>query len=380
MAAVLDRLDTSGTDRDFADALTPPGWVFWDRELYGREQREIFESGWLCAGHVSRLANPGDYFSVKVGDESIILAADSRGKPNAFYNVCRHRGTRIVSEGSGNCRSFKCPYHAWAYALDGKLIAAPTMDDVKGFEKSSYPLRPVRHASWNGFLFICLDPATPPIESVFSDFPDLSYLGLEKLVRVGHHQYDAATNWKLISENYNECYHCSVAHPQLSRISDDRDFPQYSHSGRHFTGGPMSIRPEFNTMTTTGRTERARLPGSLESEKHLIFYFDIYPNFLLSIAPDYMLTHYLWPTGPESVHIESEWFFAAEQIEAPGFDPADAIEFWDTTNRQDWALCENALRGLRSRGHRPGRYHSWEGSVHQFDRWYVRKMFSGSGA
>ena len=167
MAAAIDYKDLGRTDLPLEDAFTPPGWIYWDPETYSREQSRIFGRDWLCAGHQSRLANPGDYFLVNCGRESVILAADQNGTAHAFYNVCRHRGTRIVNDRSGSCRAFKCPYHAWAYALDGSLIAAPTMDNVKGFDKADYPLREVRLETWNGFLFICLDPDTPPMNEVY---------------------------------------------------------------------------------------------------------------------------------------------------------------------------------------------------------------------
>ena len=377
MAAAIDFQDLQRTAGEFEQAFTPPGWIYNDAALFERERRELFSREWLCTGHVSRIANPGDFFVVDCAGESVIIGADQDGRPHAFYNVCRHRGTRMVNERNGNCRAYKCPYHAWAYGLDGTLIAAPTMDDVEGFRKADYPLRDVRMEVWNGFVFVCLDPDTPPMSEVYSDFPDLSHLDLASVVRLGYHDYTVDANWKLISENYNECYHCALAHPQLHRVSADRDFPDYKHhSGRHFTGGPMSIRPDFNTLTISGKTPRAPLPGWPEAESDMVFYFNLYPNMFLSLAPDYVLTHYLWPVSPDKVYIETEWFFAPEQIAADNFNPDDAIEFWDTTNRQDWDLCENAHKGLRSQGHRPGRYQSWESSVHDFDRWYVGRMFA----
>ncbi|MDJ0655841.1 MAG: aromatic ring-hydroxylating dioxygenase subunit alpha [Xanthomonadales bacterium] len=364
------------TDRDFENALTLPGRVYWDPAVFAREEQQIFGKDWLCVGHVSRLASPGDFFLVNLGRESVILAADKQGTPHAFYNVCRHRGTRVVNDASGSCRLFRCPYHDWAYGLDGRLMSAPNMEETPNFRREDFPLREVRLELWNGFLFINLDPDALPMSAVYDDFPDLSYLNLHRLQRVGYHHYDVDANWKLICENYNECYHCALAHPQLHRISVDREYPDLNHVGKHFTGGPMAIRQGFNTMTTSGVTDRAPLPGWKDSDKDMVMYFNLYPNLLLSIAPDYLLTHYIWPTGPETVYIETEWFCATEQIEQPGFDPRDAIEFWDTTNRQDWGLCENALRGLRSTGHRPGPYQSWETCVHDFDRWYVRRVFA----
>ncbi len=375
MATAMREPDVRDTDRDFREALTPPGWVFHDRELYERELDEIFRRMWLAAGHRSRLGEPGDFFVVDVGPESIIIVADKDNRPRAFYNFCRHRGTRMVTESGGHCRMFRCPYHNWAYGLDGELLAAPTMEEVAGFDKAHYPLREVRLETLYGFLFINLDDEAETLAESFADFPDLSRYGVEGLERVGRHDYVVEANWKLICENYNECYHCSLAHPQLHRVSTYRAFPEHDVTGRHFNGGPMGLKEGYNTLTVSGVTNNPPLPRLSEKEKRMVHYFNVYPNFLFSLAPDYVMAHYLWPTGPDSVYIETEWFCDPAQISHPDFDPADAIDFWDVTNRQDWGLCENAQKGLGSRGHLPGPYHPSESGVHAFDRWYVRRMF-----
>ncbi len=370
-----DRIDTAGTDRDFAEALTPPGWVYHDEALFQRECDELFARTWLCVGHASRLGKPGDYFVVDIGRDSVIVIADGNGAPRAWRNVCRHRGSRLLASGSGNCRLIRCPYHSWHYAPDGRLVGAPLMDGRPGFDKSHYPLHDVRIDRLQGFLFVNLDSSAAPLAEVYADLPDMSRYGGDALVRVGYHAYDVAANWKLVCENYNECYHCAVAHPQLHRISDEASLSGYNHRGAHFTGGPMRLKSGYTTLTEAGTSARQPMAGIDPAERDLVFYFNLYPNLLYSLAPDYVLTHYLWPTGPESVHIETEWFFSPEQVAEPGFDASDAVTFWDVTNRQDWALCENAQRGLRSSGHTPGPYQAGESCVHDFDRWYVRTMF-----
>ena len=369
----LDRL--SLTARDFEEARTPPGWIFWDPDLYTRDIEEIFKKMWLCVGHQSRLNKAGDYFLVDIGQESIIIVADEKGAAHAFYNVCRHRGTRILSEPHGQCRRFLCPYHAWSYGLDGKLKAAPQMDETAGFDKADYPLNQVRMEIFMGFLFINLDKNAEPVAKQFVEFPDFRRFDLPNLVRVGYHDYDVATNWKLINENYHECYHCAIAHPQLHRISHFGGLEGTDSCGANFVGGPMKIKDGYNTMSTAGRTHRETFAGCTEDDKRIVHYFNLMPNFLLSIGPDYVLTHYIRPRGPESVYIETEWFCSPQQIAAPNFSADDAIEFWDTTNKQDWKLCTNALLGLKSGGHLQGPYQSGETGSHMFDRWYVEKMF-----
>jgi Rieske 2Fe-2S family protein len=373
MTSTIPIAALAATARPFDQAMTPPGQIFCDPDLYQQDLERIFRQQWLCVGHATRLTRPGDFFTVEAGNESVIVALDPDGNANAFLNVCRHRGTRVSSEPAGNCRGFLCPYHAWHYDLNGRLKAAPMMDDVAGFDRSDYPLVGVQLDTFLGFLFINFCDDAAPLASQFGDFPNLDRFGLPSLRRVARHEYLVEANWKLICENYHECYHCQNAHPQLHRISHYGDLSNDGFSGRHFIGGPMAMRAGFNTMTRSGNTERSPLaPGGDTLSVH---YFNLLPNFLLSIAPDYVLTHHIWPRGPEQAFVESEWFFSAEQIAQPDFDPADAVEFWDTTNRQDWALCENAQKGLRSAGHRPGRYQSGEDCAHRFDQWYVKSMF-----
>ena len=326
-------------------------------------------------GHQSRLASPGDFFLVEIGNESIIVMADQAGKARAFYNVCRHRGTRLLTQQNGQCKGIKCPYHAWTYAIDGNLLAAPTMDQTPGFDKKDYPLNQVKLQTWNGFLFLCLDDEVQDIDAFYAGFPDLSHLNLNHLVRVGAHDYTVNANWKLVTENYNECYHCPGAHPQLHKLSTERNFPGHNHMGDNFAGGPMGIKSQYDSLTTTGLSNRGFLTGWKESEKNMIFYFCIYPNLYLSIAPDYLMTHYVWPQSSDKVFIQTEWFCSPEQVAQAEFDASNAIEFWDITNNQDWTLCENMMRGVSSKGYQQGRYHWWEEYVHAFDRWYIKKMF-----
>ncbi|MEM9208710.1 MAG: aromatic ring-hydroxylating dioxygenase subunit alpha [Pseudomonadota bacterium] len=377
-----DKLDAAirATAGAFATARTPPGRLFWDRDLYERDLDEIFGRMWLCVGHRSRLEQPGDFFTVDLGRESIIVVANEHVEPQAFLNVCRHRGTRVTSEASGRCRGFLCPYHAWHYDLNGQLRAAPGMEQVAGFDRSDFSLLQIKLDTFLGFLFVTLDAGAEPLKQAFRDFPDLDRYELERLERVARHEYQVATNWKLVCQNYHECYHCGIAHPQLHRVSDYSTVPAENVGGRLYIGGPMSVRQGYQSMTLDGSSSRPAFRRISEDDRRLVHYFNLLPNFLLSIAPDYVLTHHIWPRGPESVFIETEWFCAPEQTAAADFDISDAEDFWDTTNRQDWSLCENALLGLKSRHHRPGRYHPGEDCSHRFDRWYVRTMFPSLAA
>lgn len=362
------------TDRPFEAALTLPGFVYHDANVWREELGHIFRRHWIGVAHVSALREPGRFVTANIGGDAVLVTRDDDGELRAFHNVCRHRGTRLVRQDAGRCARLTCPYHAWTYALDGRLAAAPGMDETPGFRRRDYPLLPLQVATHCGVVFVCADEGAEPLAQTFADFPDLTAFELDTLERAAVHDYHADTNWKLVCENYNECYHCRVAHPQLHRISRDASLPGFDHRGAHFTGGPMTITPPHRSMTSDGTTRRAPLPGMADREPPLTYYFNLFPTTLLSIAPDYAMIHYVWPKGPDYVHIRTEWLFTPAQMAAADFSADDAVEFWDTTNRQDWALCENALAGLRSGAHRPGRYQAGERCVHDFDRWYARTM------
>jgi Rieske 2Fe-2S family protein len=236
---------------------------------------------------------------------------------------------------------------------------------------------PVRHGLTHGFIFLNLDDAAPLLERHLADLPDLSRFRMAEL-RCGRRiEYEVAANWKLICQNYSECYHCAGVHPQLSRISDliSRG-ERLQESGSCFNGGPMLMREGVETMSMSGKSTVPAIPGLSAKDHRYVYYYVIYPNLLLSPHPDYVLTHTAWPLGPDRTRIVCEWLFTAEAAEAADFDPTDMVEFWDTTNRQDWTLCERAQAGVRSRGFRPGPYQPTEDCVHTFDCWYAGRLAS----
>lgn len=368
-ASLIQRLKaTAASDRPFDQAVTLPGFVHHDHALFAHELATLFR-GWLCAGHVDGLRHAGDTRVVNVGHESFILSRAADATLNVFHNVCRHRGTRLLPAGESTCQHLVCPYHAWRYATTGELTRAPGMP--AGFDLTQHGLKRVRHAQLYGFVFVCVDDKAADLAQRFDDFPDLSHHALETLVRGELRDYEVAANWKLIGQNFNECYHCPGAHPQLHRLSRDADLPDFDHRGTHFTGGPMRIAAPHASLTVDGTTPRPPLPGIDADAPPLVYYFHLFPNLLLSIAPDYALAHYLFPLAPNRTAVQTEWLFARSVRDAADFDGRDAVDFWEQTNQQDFALCENAHAGLASSGHEPGPYHPLERCVHDFDRWYL---------
>ena len=250
---------------------------------------------------------------------------------NAFYNVCRHRGTRLCAETEGSLgRSIQCPYHAWTYDLDGSLIGAPHMDEVPHFDKSDYPLHRVHADVWDGHIFINMSRETPPpLREQLADLPSRFTPWRMQELRLGRRiVYEVKANWKLIIQNYNECLHCPNLHPALNKLShylsgeNDPLQPTYM-------GGRMDLRPGIDTLTMTGKCSRDPLPGLSSDDARRVYYYAIFPNMLLSLHPDYMMVHSLWPQSADRTINICEWHFHPSEVARPGFNADDAVDFWD---------------------------------------------------
>jgi Rieske 2Fe-2S family protein len=200
----------------------------------------------------------------------------------------------------------------------------------------------------------------------------------ERLVVAARHSYEIAANWKLIHENYQECYHCSEIHPELCRVTPPDSGYSYDMRGL-FVAGPMDLYPDAETMSLDGRSHGVPLRGLDERQLREVGYFGVFPNLLISPHPDYVLTHRVEPLGPGRSYVECEWLFPAEALELDGFSPAYAVEFWDVTNREDWAACESLQRAAASRGHRPGPLSgAWEGGVYMQTRMLAQGYLDGA--
>jgi len=343
-------------------------------EIFASEIEHIFTRSWFCAGHVSRLPEAGDFFVLDAYGENIIILRDQNGEICAFYNVCRHRGTRMCEEKEGRfSKSIQCPYHAWTYSLDGKLIGAPLMKDVVDFNKEDYPLHAVYMYVWQGFIFLNLDKSAQPFDQAFRPVLDkFDGWNLPILRSARRITYDVNANWKLIFQNYNECYHCPPVHPQLAKISPFTSGANDLTAGP-FIGGYMSIAGA-SSLTLSGNACALPVGALPEEDYHRVYYYSFSPNMLLSLHPDYVMFHTIWPQSPARSIIHCEWLFHPDGFGRADFHPEDAVEFWDITNRQDWHMCELSQLGISSRAYQPGPYSPREALPAAFDRHYLQVM------
>jgi Rieske 2Fe-2S family protein len=376
-------------------------------EIFAHEQEKIFSRQWVLVGHQSQLKKSGDFFLATIAGESLIVVRDQKSEVRGFYNVCRHRGTRLKEDACGHSSTIQCPYHAWTYALDGRLLGAPHMDDVPGFDKSDYPLHRVNLGLWEGFIFVNLAeagsltsilsqshssaltgasrPSLPAGEKRERRKPDgfvsledwfaplqgkFSHWNMSILQPAKRIEYAVRANWKLMFENYSECYHCPGVHPQLQKVSPYNSAENDLREGP-FLGGFMKINPG-KSLTMSGNA-CAAFVGKIENLQQ-VFYYSIFPNMLLSLHPEYVMVHQLWPQSPERTLIVCDWLFHPDAFGRKDFRPDDAIEFWDMTNKQDWHVCELSQQGISSRAYEPGPYSARESIPAAWDEYYLRRM------
>jgi len=367
--SVLTPEEIAAVRRPYRAASLLPGRAYHDASIFEWEREHIFRRDWVCIGRTSEVADPGSYRLAEIEGEDIIVVRGSDEVIRAFYNVCRHRGTAVCEAPEGTVVRFQCPYHAWIYDLDGQLVRAKHTEDLDDFSHEAYSLRPLRLETWQGFLFLSFDPTAPPLHGWLDDAVDhFARYDLTALVPARRIVYDVAANWKFIAENYSECYHCPGLHPQLNRLTP------YDLGGDFDTRGPwqggwMELVGGAETMAVDGghRAGRPALAGTTELDERRICYDLLWPSTFISTHPDYVLVHRLEPLAADHTRVVCEWLFEPATLADPRFDAADAFEFWDTTNRQDWHVCELQQRGTRSRSWTAGRYSNQEPSVHAFD-------------
>ncbi len=348
--------------------LTLPAKYYIDPEYFKRELEAVFAKKWMCVGRADQLPKPGSYFLAEIAGESLIMTRGEDGKIRSLYNVCRHRGTRLCDEHQGSFSGrIQCPYHAWTYGLDGRLVAAPHMNDLAGFSLEKYPLQQALCDTWDGHIFVNLSGDAAPLRDQLGPMQEKFRAWKAEDLRLGKRiLYSIKANWKLIIQNYSECLHCPVIHPTLKKLSHYMSGDNEPASP-FYLGGSMDLNADVKTMTVSGQSQRAILPDLDETERRKVYYYFVFPNLLLSFHPDYLMTHTLWPRSEGHTDVICEFHFHKDEISKSGFTAEDAAEFWDGVNREDWRVSELSQLGLKSRAYRPGPYSNRETLLHGLD-------------
>jgi len=378
---------------------------YCDDEIFARDMGEVAGRKWIVAGHVDRVRRKGDYFLYKIGDESIIVVRGDGAAINAFYNVCRHRGSLICTQASGRVSRLTCGYHAWSYGLDGELLAARLMP--ADFSRKDNGLHRCHVRVFHGFIFINLSDGAPvDFDATFGDLePYLDFHGFADAKIAHTESYPTAANWKLVVENFVECYHCTPSHPEFSSMHPPealiafgagpssgpadavRDYlptlraweRRAAALGRPIgtvDDGPESshlrlllqrtIREGFDSETEDGRPA-STLMGKRRAFDQGRMYLSFSPFTQVVATNDFAVLFQFTPRGTMQTDVELTWLVDGN---ASGYDVPRMIWGWDRTTKQDKVITENNQAGILSKRYRPGRYSEHERRVETFQEWY----------
>jgi Rieske 2Fe-2S family protein len=361
---------------DLPKAVALPYYVYTSQDIHELELRRIFYSKWLVACHISQLSKPGDVITVEIGDKSILVVRMDDGKLGAYYNVCRHRGTRLLNQ-SKNVTSIQCPYHAWTYKLDGSLIGCPDMDQYFSFKKEDHHLFRVKFELRGGFVWVNLDPDSQPLSSQLGDLAErFRKYRLEEMRWIGTiGVYEVDSNWKIIMENTNECYHCPTVHPETLRA-------YYRHlvpiDGSKISGNYSLLQwkdyVSSNRDVEPNQAESARMLGLEGEDKECLHLATSFPNCQLTISPSWCITIAAWPVGLRRSRVIMEMY--GHQWPGSNHDYDEVMKWWDFVNKQDWPICELQQKGLESGVFVGAGFNALERAVYHFQRLYVDSMLS----
>jgi glycine betaine catabolism A len=357
----LDEVPVEGVAaavKQFGESSMLPAAAYTSDAVLAWERRHLFAGAWTCLGRTDELREDVNQCAMVVGDVGVLLIFNDDGVL-AFANVCRHRGHELLADGQAASRNaVVCPYHGWAYRLNGTLLSAAGMRGVKGFDPAAYGLVELPVEVWHGWVFVNATGTAPPFAGYVGALEGIIAPYAPERLRLGaRHDYEVAANWKVIAENYHECYHCPLIHPELCRVSPPTSGDNWSLPGT-WVGGSMDLRDRAETMSLDGRSSGTFIEGA---PRRTVAYVGLFPNLLISAHPDYVMTHRLHPVAPGRTAVECSWYFPTGVD-----DPAYAVDFWDVTNREDWAACESVQRGLSSPHFRPGPLAPNEDAVYQW--------------
>ncbi|HEX2806401.1 MAG TPA: aromatic ring-hydroxylating dioxygenase subunit alpha [Kineosporiaceae bacterium] len=338
---------------------TLPGRYYTDPAIFALERSRIFEAMWFAAVRSSDLADAGQFQTVTVGAESVIVVRGRDGLLRAFLNVCRHRGATICSQESGQVRrNLQCMYHAWTYGLDGTLIAAPNLVKMQDIDRTAYGLIPVQLRERLGYAWVCLADRPPSFErtvigAATERLGDPEAIGAWEVdtLAVGRRiRYDVAANWKLIVENFMECYHCATIHPELTQM-----LPEFAQgfAAQYYVGHGAQFAPQAQGFTIDGTEGFEQIPGVGRDQDRRYYAITVRPQAFINLVPDHVIFHRMYPLAVDRTVVECDWLYTQGTV-ASGKDVSKSVELFDRVNLQDFEACERCQPRMSSRAYTGG--------------------------
>jgi glycine betaine catabolism A len=365
---------------------TLPGRYYTDPAIFAQEQEHIFEKMWFCVARSADLPKPGSFRTVQVGRESIIVSRNRSGEARAFFNVCRHRGAKLCTAEAGETtRAFQCPYHAWTYDLDGKLIAAPNLTKMPDVDQVEFGLVSIPVRDWLGYLWVCLADEPPSFEDTVAhavverlgDVESIEHYDVGNLSVGRRIVYDVQANWKLIIENFMECYHCATIHPELTEV-----LPEFAdgYAAQYFIGHGAVFGEGIEGFTIDGSPGLDRIPGVSADQDRRYYAITVKPQVFINLVPDHVIFHRMYPVAADRTIVECDWLYLPGVVES-GRDVSGSVELFDRVNRQDFDACERCQPAMSSRVYgRGGVLVPSEHHIGMFHEWLMAQLPSGKEA
>ncbi|NUS81437.1 MAG: aromatic ring-hydroxylating dioxygenase subunit alpha [Streptomyces sp.] len=354
---------------------TLSGEHYTDPAIFALEQERVFEAMWFCVARSADLAKPGQFRTHQVGRESVLISRSRDGSVKGFLNICRHRGAKLCLEESGEVkRAFQCPYHAWTYGLDGKLVAAPNLTSMPDLDRVEYGLVHVHIREWLGHVWVSLADTPPSFEqdvigAVIERLGDVAAIdnyGIENLEVGRRITYDVKANWKLIVENFMECYHCATIHPELTEV-----LPEFAdgYAAQYYVGHGAEFGEDVQGFTVDGGVGLDRIPGVGEDQDRRYYAITVRPQVFINLVPDHVIFHRMYPMAPDRTVVECDWLYLPHVVES-GQDVDRSVELFHRVNQQDFDACERTQPAMSSRAyakggvlvpseHHIGEFHTW---------------------
>ncbi|RTR29175.1 aromatic ring-hydroxylating dioxygenase subunit alpha [Robertmurraya yapensis] len=340
---------------------TLKGPLYTSSEIFALEKEHIYSKEWIFVGYECDVAEAGQYITLNVEGENIVIVRGKDYVLRAFLNVCRHRGAKLCTDPCGKRAVLQCPYHSWSYGLDGNLLSVPNTTEFKEelVNKPAYALESIHVRTWHGLIWLSFSENPRPIEQQldtqillrFGELDTFARYNLASLKVAHSKEYEVKANWKLIVENFQECYHCSAIHPELTAA-----FPSFK-SGvgtQNGIGTGAELRDDLHSFSISGKKERPKLKGLLPEDDRLYFGMTILPHVFINLTPDHIIIHRIIPISADHSKVICDWLFDPDEIAKPDFDPSDAVELFHRTNEQDFVACEWCQENMGSKAYKNG--------------------------
>ncbi len=372
---------------DLPPSLIPtlPGRSYTDPTVFAQEQARIFETYWFAAARAADIDGPGSFRTVDVGRENVLIVRGRDRALRGFLNVCRHRGARVCMEQSGTARrKLQCGYHAWTYSLDGALVAAPNLTQMEDVDRSRYGLIPVHLREWLGYVWVSLAEEPPSFEDTvvgavagrLGDADVIDDWGIDRLDVGRRITYDVKANWKLIVENFMECYHCATIHPELTEV-----LPEFAdgYAAQYFVGHGAEFGEDVRGFTVDGSEGVAAIPGVDAEHDRKYYAITVNPQVFINLVPDHVIFHRMYPVATDRTVVECDWLYLPEVV-AEGLDLTRSVELFHRVNEQDFDAAERCQLAADSRAYaRGGVLVPSEHHIGLFHEWVTQQLDPGAG-